>query len=51
MREWVLVLTTLKQELSSESGEENRDLQLTGLMAAADVRSSASGGLLHLGLS
>lgn len=41
---WVfLLLTTLKQELRGESGEENKASQLAGLTAAV------AEGLMHVG--
>ena len=42
-------LTTLKQELSGESGEENRESQVTGLTATFERRSAVAGGLIHSG--
>lgn len=42
-------LTTLKQELSGESGEENRKSQLTWLVAASGICSFAPEGLVQSG--
>lgn len=44
---FVFVLTTLKQELSGESGEENKKLQLTGLAAALGKCFVTPGGLIQ----
>lgn len=43
----VFLLTTLKQELSGESGEEKKKSQLTGLVAALGKCFVPPGGLMQ----
>lgn len=43
----VFLLTTLKQELSGESAEENKRSQVTGLLPASGKRFATSAGLIQ----
>lgn len=47
----VFALTTLKQALSGEDGEKNKESQLTGLIATEEILARIVGALLHFGLN